>query len=153
MKCPYCDNPETRVTDSRDAGRYSVRRRRECTGCKKRFTTYEHIELTPVRIVKKDGRREGFNREKLKRGIIKALEKRPVELEKIEELVNSLEEKVRALGRREISSSVIGEFVMEALKSLDDVAYIRFASVYRSFADITSFEEELRRLMKNKEGE
>jgi transcriptional repressor NrdR len=153
MRCPYCDNPETRVTDSRNAGKYFIRRRRECTRCKRRFTTYEHIELTPVYVIKKDGRREKFNREKLKTGIMKALEKRPVKLEKIEELIDSLEEKVRMLGKREVESSIIGEFVMEALKSLDEVAYIRFASVYRSFADITSFKEELRGLIKSKKEE
>jgi transcriptional repressor NrdR len=153
MKCPYCDNPETKVTDSRDAGKFSIRRRRECIKCRRRFTTYEHIELTPVYVVKKDRRREKFNREKLKTGIMKALEKRPVKLEEVEELIDSLEEKVRMLGKREVESSVIGEFVMEALKSLDGVAYIRFASVYRSFADITFFEKELRKLIKSKKEE
>jgi len=121
--------------------------------CKRRFTTYERVELTPVYIIKKDGRREKFNREKLKVGVMKALEKRPIELEKVEELIDSLEEKVRMVGRREIESSKLGEFVMEALKGLDEVAYIRFASVYRSFADITSFEEELRNLIKRKKVE
>lgn len=153
MKCPYCDCEETKVTDSRNAGKYSIRRRRECVECKRRFTTYERVELTPVYIIKKDGRREKFNREKLKVGVMKALEKRPIELEKVEELIDSLEEKVRMVGRREIESSKLGEFVMEALKGLDEVAYIRFASVYRSFADITSFEEELRNLIKRKKVE
>ena len=146
MECPYCQHPETKVTDSRDTGTYAIRRRRECLKCNKRFTTYEYVEMTPVYIVKKDGRREKFDRNKIKKGIMKALEKRPVGHDRIEEMIDSIEEKIRRAGKEEIESSVIGEYVMEALKEIDQVAYIRFASVYRCFADITSFEREIQNL-------
>ena len=146
MECPYCQHPETKVTDSRDTGTYAIRRRRECLKCNKRFTTYEYVEMTPVYIVKKDGRREKFDRNKIKKGIMKALEKRPVGHDRIEEMLDSIEEKIRRAGKEEIESSVIGEYVMEALKEIDQVAYIRFASVYRCFADITSFEREIQNL-------
>lgn len=146
MKCPHCDNIETKVTDSRDTGAYSIRRRRECLKCNKRFTTYEYIESTPLYIIKKDGRREKFDINKIKTGMIKALEKRPVSHDKIDVILDSIDEKIRRLGKEEIESSVIGEYVMDALKELDQVAYIRFASVYRSFADITSFEKEIKKL-------
>ena len=146
MECPYCHHIETKVTDSRDTGSYTIRRRRECLKCNRRFTTYEHIEMTPVYIIKKDGRREKFDRNKIKKGIMKALEKRPVSHEKTEEIVNSIEEKIRRNGKEEIESSVIGEYVMNSLKEIDQVAYIRFASVYRSFADITFFEKEIKNL-------
>ena len=150
MECPYCHHIETKVTDSRDTGSYTIRRRRECLKCKKRFTTYEYIEMTPVYIIKKDGRREKFDRGKIKKGIMKALEKRPVSHEKIEEIVNSIEDKIRRNGKEEIESSVIGEYVMNSLKEIDQVAYIRFASVYRSFADITFFEKEIKNLTEEK---
>lgn len=146
MKCPHCDNIETKVTDSRDTGAYTIRRRRECLKCNKRFTTYEYIESTPLYIIKKDGRREKFDINKIKKGMIKALEKRPVSHDKVAEILDSIDEKIRRLGKEEIESSVIGEYVMDALKELDQVAYIRFASVYRSFADITSFEKEIKKL-------
>jgi len=146
MECPYCQHPETKVTDSRDTGTYAIRRRRECLKCNKRFTTYEYVEMTPVYIVKKDGRREKFDRNKIKKGIMKALEKRPVGHDRIEEMLDSIEEKIRRTGKEEIESSVIGEYVMNALKEIDQVAYIRFASVYRCFADITSFEREIQNL-------
>lgn len=148
MECPYCHHVETKVTDSRDTGVYSIRRRRECLECSKRFTTYEHVEMQPVFVIKKDGRREKFERSKIKSGITKALEKRPVSHEKIEELVDEIEEKIRRNGSEEIVSETIGEYVMEALKKTDQVAYIRFASVYRSFADVSSFEEEIKNLAK-----
>jgi transcriptional repressor NrdR len=148
MECPYCNNNETKVTDSRDTGTYTIRRRRECLKCNKRFTTYEYIELTPIYVKKKDGRLEKFDRNKIKNGITKALEKRPVSHEKIEGLLNSIEEKIRRTGQEEIESKIIGEFVMDALKETDHVAYIRFASVYRSFADVSSFEEEIKNLTK-----
>ena len=148
MECPYCHNQETKVTDSRDTGSFSIRRRRECLDCGKRFTTYEYIELTPLYVVKKDGRREKFDRNKIRKGIEKALEKRPVGHEKIEEILEQIEESIRRNGSEEIDSKVIGEYVMEALKQVDHVAYIRFASVYRSFADIESFEEEIKNLAK-----
>lgn len=119
-------------------------------GCKKRFTTYERLELTPLYVIKKDSRREEFNKEKLKAGIMKALEKRPIEIEKVEEMIEGIEERVRQLGKKEVKSSRIGEITIKELKELDQVAYIRFASVYRSFADITLFEKELKDLMKRK---
>jgi transcriptional repressor NrdR len=148
MECPYCHNIETKVTDSRDTGALSIRRRRECLKCGKRFTTYEHIEMQPIYVIKKDGRREKFERQKIRHGIEKACEKRPVNHEKIEELIEKIEERIRRSGKEEIESKQIGEYVMEALKETDHVAYIRFASVYRSFADISSFEEEIKNLTK-----
>jgi transcriptional repressor NrdR len=148
MECPYCHNIETKVTDSRDTGALSIRRRRECLKCGKRFTTYEYIEMQPIYVIKKDGRREKFERQKIRHGIEKACEKRPVSHEKIEELIEKIEERIRRSGKEEIESKQIGEYVMEALKETDHVAYIRFASVYRSFADISSFEEEIKNLTK-----
>jgi transcriptional repressor NrdR len=148
MQCPYCQHENTKVTDSRDTGVYSIRRRRECLSCHRRFTTYEHIELSPIYIIKKDGRREKYDKSKIKTGIVKALEKRPVSPEQIETLLDTIEEHVRKEGKEEISSTRIGEFVMEELKKIDEVAYIRFASVYRSFADITLFEKEVQKLTK-----
>ena len=150
MECPYCHHLETKVTDSRDTGVYTIRRRRECLKCNKRFTTYEYIELTPVYVKKKDGRLEKFDRNKIKKGIMKALEKRPVGHEKIEEMLDSIEEKIRRTGKEEIESKEIGEHVMKVLKEIDHVAYIRFASVYRSFADVSSFEEEIKVLQNKK---
>ncbi len=148
MECPFCHKSETKVTDSRDTGTLSIRRRRECLSCGKRFTTYEYIELSPIYVLKKDGRREKFERTKIKNGLVRALEKRPVSTEKIEELLDTIEEKIRRNGSEEIDSKQIGEFVMDELKKTDHVAYIRFASVYRSFADISSFEEEIKNLTK-----
>ncbi|RLF41038.1 MAG: transcriptional regulator NrdR [Thermoplasmata archaeon] len=149
MQCPYCHYGETKVTDSRDTGIYTIRRRRECLRCHRRFTTYEHIELTPIYVIKKDGRREKYDKNKIRIGVLKALEKRPVSREQIEEVLDRIEEKIHRLGREEIESSLIGEYVMDALRELDQVAYIRFASVYRAFADITLFEEEVRKLTKD----
>ncbi|HEC90000.1 MAG TPA: transcriptional repressor NrdR [Thermoplasmatales archaeon] len=149
MQCPYCHYGETKVTDSRDTGIYTIRRRRECLRCHRRFTTYEHIELTPIYVIKKDGRREKYDKNKIRIGVLKALEKRPVSREQIEEMLDRIEEKIHRLGREEIESSLIGEYVMDALRELDQVAYIRFASVYRAFADITLFEEEVRKLTKD----
>jgi len=146
MECPYCKNSETKVTDSRDTGTYTIRRRRECLKCNKRFTTYESIEMTPIYVIKKDGRREKFDRNKIKNGIMKALEKRPVGHDKIEEMLDSIEEKIRRTGKEEIESKTIGEYVIDILKETDHVAYIRFASVYRSFADVSSFETEIKNL-------
>lgn len=150
MECPYCSHIETKVTDSRDTGSYTIRRRRECLKCNKRFTTYEYVEMNPVLIIKKDGRREKFDRNKIKKGIMKALEKRPVSHEKIEEIINKIEEKIRRSGKEEIGSNIIGEYVMNELKEIDQVAYIRFASVYRSFADITFFQKEIKNLSREK---
>jgi transcriptional repressor NrdR len=153
MECPYCHHIETKVTDSRDTGTLSIRRRRECLKCSKRFTTYEYIELTPVYVKKKDGRLEKFDRNKIKKGIMKALEKRPIDSEKIDEIVESIEEKIRRTGKEEIESKIIGEYVMAKLKEVDHVAYIRFASVYRSFTDLSSFEKEVRNLINQTTGD
>lgn len=147
MNCPYCSHIETKVTDSRDTGSYTIRRRRECLNCNKRFTTYEAIEMSPLYVIKKDGRREKFDRFKIKNGINKALEKRPISQEKIEEMLDSIEEKIRRAGKEEIETSIIGEYVMDALKAVDHVAYIRFASVYRQFTDVESFEKEVKNLI------
>ena len=141
-------NEESKVVDKRDTEGNLTRRRRECLKCKKRFTTYERVEGIELIIIKKDGRREQFDREKIKRGIIKACEKRPVSMEKIDSVVNKIESELRMLKGKEIQSSVIGEKIMNRLKKLDKVAYIRFASVYRSFADITDFQKELKELVK-----
>jgi len=153
MECPYCHHIETKVTDSRDTGTLSIRRRRECLKCNKRFTTYEYIELTPIYVKKKDGRLEKFDRDKIKKGIMKALEKRPIDSETIEEIVISIEEKIRRIGKEEIESKEIGEYVMDKLKEVDHVAYIRFASVYRSFTDLSSFEKEVKNLLNQTTGE
>ena len=153
MECPYCHDKETKVTDSRDTGAYTIRRRRECLSCIRRFTTYEHIEMAPVYVAKKDGRREKFERNKIRKGILKALEKRPVSTEKVDEMIEKIEDNIRRTGKEEIDSSIIGEYVMDALKKIDHVAYIRFASVYRSFTDVSSFEKEVRNLIQQTKGE
>jgi len=153
MECPYCNHVETKVTDSRDTGTYTIRRRRECLKCNRRFTTYEYIELTPVYVKKKDGRLEKFDRKKIKNGIMKALEKRPIGHDMIREMIDSIEEKIRRAGGEEIESSQIGEYVMDSLKEVDHVAYIRFASVYRSFTDVSSFEREVKNLTEQTTGE
>jgi len=150
MRCPYCNYEDIKVTDSRDTGTYTIRRRRECMKCKKRFTTYEYIEMTPVYVIKKDGRREKFDRNKVKKGIMKALEKRPIGYDTVEEMLDSVEGKIRRYGKEEIPSSIIGEYVMELLKETDKVAYIRFASVYRSFTDVSSFEKEVKNLIEER---
>jgi len=144
MLCPYCGYEESKVTDKRDVEK-ETRRRRECLKCKKRFTTYERIEPLEIFVVKKDGRRELFSREKLKTGIVKACEKRPVEIEKIEKVVNEIEEKLKQHGK-EVESRIIGELVVNALKKLDKVAYIRFASVYRDFQDLQDFKKEIKEI-------
>lgn len=147
MQCPFCHHPDTRVIDSRLQGEGDqVRRRRECVECKARFTTYEVAELTLPRIVKSDGRRETFNEDKLRRGIMKALEKRPVPVERVEGAVNQIKRRMLEGGEREIDSRRLGEYVMDALRGLDQVAYVRFASVYRSFEDVRAFLEEIERL-------
>jgi transcriptional repressor NrdR len=151
MKCPFCAAADTRVADSREAAEGSViRRRRECAECKRRFTTFERVEqLTPL-IVKKDGRREAFDREKLLRGLEKACEKRPVSVEQLEEMVTDIERSLQDVGEKEITSNEIGEAVMKRLPSLDEVAYVRFASVYRSFRDIAEFMDELKDIIQEK---
>ena len=148
MKCPYCSNLNTRVVDSR-AGKvdYEVRRRRECQICDRRFTTYERVEQAPVMIVKKDNRREAFDREKVLRGIQKACEKRAISVNLIEQMVETIEQGLRESTEREISSKVVGEKIIQALKQVDDVAYVRFASVYREFKDVADFIQELKGLL------
>jgi len=149
MKCPYCSNGETKVTDKRDSeGGDITRRRRECLKCKKRFTTFERIETVNLVVVKKDGKRERFDREKVFSGMLKACEKRPITRNQIETAVADIEQKLKSMSSTEIESRLIGELVMRKLKKLDKVAYIRFASVYRSFTDLESFEEELKKLIK-----
>ena len=151
MKCPYCSYEESKVIDSRptDEGE-RIRRRRECLKCGKRFTTYEIIETVPVIVIKKDGSREAFDRDKLLRSLLRACEKRPVPLNLLEEAVDDIQNTLQNTLDREVSSSRIGEYAMEKLKSIDEVADVRFASVYRQFKDINTFMEELTRIMKNK---
>ena len=143
MKCTFCNNSETKVLDSRESDDLT-RRRRECLKCEKRFTTYERVESVPVYIIKKDGSRELFDREKLRKGLIKSCEKRPVPIDEIENVINRIESKMRLSDSTEISSKQVGEEVMNQLKSLDKIAYIRFASVYRDFADIEDFKKEIK---------
>ena len=148
MKCPFCGEIDNKVIDSRVSKDGSViRRRRECLMCTRRFTTYEHIEEIPIMIIKKDGRREVFNREKVRSGIKKACEKRDISMNLIEEYVDEIERDLRETGEKEIQSSVIGEKIMAKLHRLDDVAYVRFASVYREFKDVNDFVSELKSLL------
>ncbi|WP_100373724.1 transcriptional regulator NrdR [Bacillus sp. FJAT-45037] len=151
MRCPACQFNGTRVLDSRPSheGR-SIRRRRECESCSNRFTTFEMVEEVPLIVVKKDGTRQEFNRDKILRGLIRACEKRPVPLEKLEQIVSEVERELRGKGKNEVNSQDVGELVMERLSTIDDVAYVRFASVYRQFKDINVFIKELTELM-NKE--
>lgn len=148
MKCPYCDYIETKVVDSRptDEGQ-AIRRRRECINCGKRFTTYEKIEEIPIIVVKKDGNRQSYDRNKLLNGIIKSCEKRPVSINDIEQIVDDIEKTLSNSLEKEITSVLIGEMVMDKLKDLDEVAYVRFASVYRQFKDVNSFMTELKKLL------
>ena len=149
MKCPFCRHPKTRVVDKRNLeGLDTIRRRRECLTCGRRFSTYERIEWTGVSVIKKDGRRESFDRDKLLAGLLKACEKRPISREEIEKRVSGIEAELYNYGSREVPAQVIGELVMDRLKDLDKVAYIRFASVYREFTDLKSFEKELKTLKK-----
>ncbi|WP_251317097.1 transcriptional regulator NrdR [Flintibacter muris] len=151
MKCPYCGFLESKVVDSRPADEgASIRRRRECLSCHKRFTTYETMESLPLMVIKKDGSRQSFDRGKVLGGLIRACEKRPVPYQTMEGLVVEIEQVLQNQMDREISSAQIGELVMERLKKLDEVAYVRFASVYREFKDIDTFMAELNQLMKNK---
>jgi len=148
MKCPFCGFKEDKVVDSRATAEESaVRRRRECLKCGKRFTTYEYVEEVSMMVIKKDGRREPFDRKKILSGVIKACEKRPVSMEKMEEIVSQVERAVQKKSDREVSANRVGELVMEKLKGLDDVAYVRFASVYRQFKDVGQFMEELKDIL------
>ena len=151
MRCPFCLDPNTRVIDSRLVGEGDqIRRRRECTNCKERFTTYESAELNFPRIIKSDGRREPFNEEKLRAGILRAIEKRPVAMERVEIAVLNIMHKLRATGDREVKSIKVGDWVMEQLRNIDQVAYVRFASVYRSFEDVDDFQGEIAQLIAKK---
>ena len=151
MKCPYCGYTESKVIDSRPAEGYTtIRRRRECLQCQKRFTTYETIESMPLVVVKRDGVRQSFDRVKLINGMVRACEKRPVPLQKLEGIADEIEQELQSKLEREVSTVEIGEMVMARLKSVDEVAYVRFASVYRSFKDINTFMEELTKLLTEK---
>ncbi|MEG0180669.1 MAG: transcriptional regulator NrdR [Paraclostridium sp.] len=150
MLCPYCNYKESKVIDSRHTDSQSIRRRRECESCKKRFTTYEKIELTPIMVIKKDNSREYFDRSKIKNGILKSSEKRPVSIEQIEDIVQYIENDINKGYISEIESKKIGEMVMDKLKDMDEVAYVRFASVYRQFKDINTFVKELKNIIMEK---
>ena len=148
MRCPYCNFPESKVIDSRPTDESnSIRRRRECLSCGKRFTTYETVESVPLVVVKKDGSRQAFDRNKILNGLVKACEKRPVSMEVLEKTVSEIEQKRLNSMDREVPSERVGELVMDALKEVDQVAYVRFASVYRQFKDIDSFMAELNKLL------
>lgn len=149
MKCPFCNKDNTKVTDSRLATEGSqVRRRRECSDCLERFTTYETAELSLPRIIKSDGVREKFIEEKLRRGLVKALEKRPVESDVIDEIIHRINLQLMSDGLKEVPSSRLGEMLMDELRTIDQVAYVRFASVYRSFKDLNEFQKEIDKLMR-----
>ena len=151
MKCPYCGHPESKVIDSRPADENaSIRRRRECLSCARRFTTYETVESLPIVVIKKDGSRQSFDRQKVLRGMIRACEKRPVPLAQLEEIAGEIEQDLQNSMEREISTETIGEKVMDRLRSVDQVAYVRFASVYRQFKDIDTFMAELNKLLSEK---
>jgi transcriptional repressor NrdR len=150
MKCPFCGNINDKVIDSREAPEgEKVRRRRECLKCEKRFTTYEKIEEIPIKVIKKDKRREDFDRSKITAGITRACEKRPVSLEQIEQIVSDIENHINREGLKEIRSEGIGEMVIKKLQKLDEVAYVRFASVYRQFRDISQFMSELQSILQS----
>ena len=148
MKCPYCSKKNDKVVDSRlSRNGASIRRRRECGKCKRRFTTYEYVEEIPLMVIKKDGRREAFDRQKILTGVIKACEKRPIGMGKLEEMVNQIEQQLQKNFDKEVKAKDIGELVMKKLAKLDEVAYVRFASVYRQFKDINQFMKELKQLL------
>ena len=149
MKCPFCESIDTKVVDKRETEEEAVtRRRRECLNCEKRFTTYERVEMSNILVIKKDGKREQFDREKLKNGIMKACEKRDITREEIDKIVGEVEQRLRNMEGTEIRSKIIGEDVMRRLKKLDKVAYIRFASVYKDFEDVESFKEAVEKLVR-----
>jgi len=148
MKCPFCNHNQDKVIDSRaTSDKTSIRRRRECLRCQKRFTTYEYVERTPIMVIKKDSRREPFNRSKIREGLIKACQKRPVGLVQIEALIDEVEREIQKKYEREIESGRIGGLVVERLARIDDVAYVRFASVYRQFKDVNQFMRELKDIL------
>ena len=151
MKCPYCNAQDTKVIDSRPADdNSSIRRRRQCEQCGKRFTTYEKLETMPLMIIKKDNSRETYDRSKIEKGIILSCHKRPVSSQQISEMIDQIENQIFSMEDREVPASVIGELVMAKLKSVDEVAYVRFASVYREFKDVNAFMDELAIFLKNK---
>lgn len=151
MYCPFCTATDTKVIDSRlVSDGHQIRRRRECVACQERFTTFESAELVMPKIIKRDGSREPFHEEKMRSGLVRALEKRPVSVEQVELSINKVKSHMRATGEREISSELLGNIIMEQLKELDKVAYVRFASVYRSFEDVKEFGEEIARLGRDK---
>jgi transcriptional repressor NrdR len=153
MKCPFCGHPEDKVVDSREGKEHqAIRRRRECLGCKRRFTTYERVDEIPYMVVKKDGRREKFDRQKIMAGLLRACEKRPVSMNRMEEVVNQAEALVIEAHDRELSSREIGELLMNRLRELDKVAYVRFASVYLDFKDVKEFMDELKDLLRSPRG-
>lgn len=150
MRCPYCSHIESRVIDSRSSEEgLTIRRRRECLSCEQRFTTYERIEEEPLIVIKKDGRREPFSRQKILNGLRKACEKRPLSFETVDKIASTVEQEVRKRNENEIPSSLIGELIMEKLKEIDEVAYVRFASVYRQFKDLSIFMNELQSLLES----
>ena len=148
MKCPYCGKENTRVIDSRPTDDSSIRRRRQCDECGKRFTTYEKIESMPLIVIKKDNSREPYDREKITAGIVRSCHKRPVSISQINNMVDEIETQIFNIGEKEISTKTIGEIVMSKLKAVDEVAYVRFASVYREFKDVDSFMEEIKKILK-----
>ena len=149
MKCPYCNEDETKVIDSRPADdNCSIRRRRQCEKCGRRFTTYEKLETMPLMVIKKDNSRETYDRSKIESGVIRSCHKRPVSTQQIDSMIDEIENQIFNLEEREVSTTMIGEMVMEHLKELDEVAYVRFASVYREFKDVNTFMEELGKLLK-----
>ena len=151
MRCPYCENPDTKVIDSRPTEEgHAIRRRRGCEKCGKRFTTYEKVEESIIMVIQKDGRREAFDRSKVLNGIIRACEKRPVSLAEMERVAYDIERGLNNLMEKEVESTFIGELVMEQLKELDEVAYVRFASVYRQFKDVNTFVKEIEKIFGNK---
>jgi transcriptional repressor NrdR len=152
MKCPYCAHPESKVGDSRDTEMGTIRRRRQCLGCDKRFTTYERVEAVPLLVAKKDGRREEFDRDKLIGGLLAATKKRPVTRDTIEQLVDDVENALRSRGAGEVASPEIGEEVMRRLRDLDEIAYIRFASVYRQFKDVNDVRGVMEELLSHPPG-
>lgn len=148
MRCPFCDHSESKVIDSRESKNgLRIRRRRECLSCERRFTTYEQIEEIPYMVVKKDGRRQPFDSQKLLRGMLKACEKRPVPVRKLEEIVEEIESNLQERPEKEMNASEVGRIVMKKLRALDKVAYVRFASVYREFKDVLEFKKELEKLL------
>ena len=150
MKCPYCGYKESKVVDSRPADESSIRRRRECLSCERRFTTYETVETMPVAVVKRDGTRQGFDRSKVLHSMLRACEKRTVPLAKLELIADEIEQNIQSSGEREITTDDVGQLVMEKLRGVDEVAYVRFVSVYRRFKDVDTFLQELMKLREDK---